>query len=210
MEKPTKHDAEKIDVTLVPFKALEAICVGLMYGVKKYGRNNHRTLEEGKHRYLRATLSHFMKHSEGVDETGEAPLDEESGLPHLVLGGCSALLCLAHWAFDPKKLLKDMKEPPPKANSLSEVIALGPKLHGSAEEAEEGFSFSTYMTEEGSSCVFSFDLLELVYLRDQKNLGVGKIVHRKHSSVLDNQFYTVELQDGRILHHISYLDLVLV
>jgi hypothetical protein len=192
LEKPTKHDAEKIDVTLVPFKALEAICVGLMYGVKKYGRNNHRTLEEGKHRYLRATLSHFMKHSEGVDETGEAPLDEESGLPHVVLGGCSALLCLAHWAFDPKNLLKGMKDPPAKENS---PFASGPKVYEATEE---------------SSVIYSFDLDELVYLKDMKHLGVGKIVHRRYSRALDKQFYSMQFPDGRVLHDVNYLDLVLV
>ena len=58
--------------------------------------------------------------------------------------------------------------------------------------------------------MFSFDLEELVYLKDKKHLGVGKIVHRKYSSVLDNQHYAVKLQDERVLHDISYLDLVLV
>jgi hypothetical protein len=71
-----KHDQDKIDLSLLPLPALELTAQALMYGEKKYGRNNFR---EGfdTNRLVAAALRHLFAWQNGRD------LDEESGVSHL-------------------------------------------------------------------------------------------------------------------------------
>lgn len=71
-----KHDSGKPDITMVDPNFVEGIAKVLMFGAKKYDRDNWR--KGTKHsRVLSAAYRHLNKHLSGE------LLDHESGLPHL-------------------------------------------------------------------------------------------------------------------------------
>jgi|SRR6185312_14093137 len=84
----TKHDGNKPDLTLVNRQVVEAAARALMYGARKYGRDNYK-LGIDENRIKAAILRHLF-----ADLDGER-LDPESGLEHLdhVAAG------VAMWAY---------------------------------------------------------------------------------------------------------------
>lgn len=72
----TKHDAGKVDLSLVSKASYDAEAGALMYGEKKYGRHNY-TAGFDASRLVAACLRHVTAWNDGED------LDPESGLSHL-------------------------------------------------------------------------------------------------------------------------------
>lgn len=72
-----KHDAEKPDYSLTPWRALEEVVAVLTYGAKKYSRDNWQYVEPFKERYIAAALRHVVAYARGEK------IDPESGLHHL-------------------------------------------------------------------------------------------------------------------------------
>jgi deoxyuridine 5'-triphosphate nucleotidohydrolase len=71
-----KYDSSKTDFSLLPLAALESEARSLMYGEKKYGRDNWRKGTES-HRLIAAAMRHLHAYNEGEDN------DPESGVSHL-------------------------------------------------------------------------------------------------------------------------------
>ncbi len=71
-----KHDGEKIDLSLTPKAAIEAMDQAFMYGQRKYGRDNYKQGMES-HRFIAAALRHIFAWQDGEE------LDPESGYSHL-------------------------------------------------------------------------------------------------------------------------------
>ncbi len=63
---------------------LEGAVKVLMFGEKKYSRDNCQKVDNAKNRYFSALMRHLVKYLDGVKT------DDESGLPHLD----HALCCL--------------------------------------------------------------------------------------------------------------------
>lgn len=87
-----KDDASKLDWTLLPVRPVKAILEVLVFGAKKYGRNNWQSLERPRQRYLAAAMRHLTAVIDGEW------LDSESGKPHLAHAGCCILFLL--WVGD--------------------------------------------------------------------------------------------------------------
>ena len=82
----TKHDSNKIDLSLVPRVLMEAVAQALQFGEGKYGRYNFRR-GFPNHRLIAACLRHVLAYQDGED------LDPESNLPHLAHAtACIAML----------------------------------------------------------------------------------------------------------------------
>lgn len=84
-----KHDAGKLDYTLVPWDGLEEIVKVLEFGAKKYARDNWRFVKGAETRYMAAALRHLIAY-QMADE-----VDPETGLSHLAHAGCCLLFLLA-------------------------------------------------------------------------------------------------------------------
>lgn len=72
----TKHDADKVDLSLISRVSLEQEARALQFGEKKYGRYNYTKGFEAS-RLVAACLRHVTAWNDGED------LDPESGLHHL-------------------------------------------------------------------------------------------------------------------------------
>ena len=87
-----KFDNEKVDWTLVPFKAMEPVARVLEHGAKKYSADNWKIVKNARHRYLAAAYRHMNAINDGewVDdkETGG------SGEPHAAHVICCMLFLL--------------------------------------------------------------------------------------------------------------------
>jgi hypothetical protein len=92
-----KHDQDKPDYTLVPYKALDEVVKVLTYGSKKYSRDNWRHVDPK--RYEAAMMRHFSKYMQGE------PIDPETGYHHIAHMACSVLFLLEN------ELKKDAQEP---------------------------------------------------------------------------------------------------
>ena len=92
-----KHDNGKPDLSLLPYPALEELSRAMMFGAKKYGRNNYRKGMAWT-RLLGACLRHVTAFSFGEDK------DPESGLSHLAHAGACILFLLT---YEKLKLGKD-------------------------------------------------------------------------------------------------------
>lgn len=72
-----KNDAGKLDLTLVPVEAMEAIARAMTYGANKYGRGNYR--QSGMHwtRLTAACLRHIFAwlFVADIDESGNNHID---------------------------------------------------------------------------------------------------------------------------------------
>ncbi len=84
----TKHDGEKPQLSIVPRAAMVAIAQALMFGARKYDRDNFKGGIEYT-RLVDAALRHLTSWVEGED------LDPESGLSHLAHAG--ATLAMLIW-----------------------------------------------------------------------------------------------------------------
>ena len=79
-----KFDQEKIDWTLVPFKAMESVVRVLEHGAKKYSRGNWQMVKNARRRYLAAAYRHLnaMNDGEWVDDVAKGgsgePQDRKS------------------------------------------------------------------------------------------------------------------------------------
>lgn len=86
--KGVKYDEDKLDYTLLPKESLDEVVKVLMYGAKKYERDNWHRVPDGYNRYVRACLRHIFQ------EANEEGLDE-SGYSHLAHAAASCLFALA-------------------------------------------------------------------------------------------------------------------
>jgi hypothetical protein len=87
----TKNDADKPDLTLLPYKALSQAALVAMFGAKKYGKDNWKQSNvDGNtmHRYIAAALRHLYQRSSGEQ------YDAETGLDHLAHAAISCLFAL--------------------------------------------------------------------------------------------------------------------
>lgn len=102
----TKHDQGKLDWTLLPFKALEGPVRVLMFGAKKYDRDNWRKGLDRK-QTIGATIRHLVAYLE------ESQIDPETGESHLAHAVCELLFQIEfdrlglhepidHTKFEPK------------------------------------------------------------------------------------------------------------
>lgn len=87
IDKADKFDNEKADLTLLDRTALEQISKVMMFGAKKYDRDNWRK-GLSQNRICAAALRHIYAHVDG--ET----YDNESGLLHLAHAGCCIMFAI--------------------------------------------------------------------------------------------------------------------
>ncbi len=83
-----KHDADKLDWTLLPVRPVQSILQVLAFGAEKYQRDNWQHVTQPRRRYLSAAFRHLAAVQDGEW------LDSESGLPHLAHAGCCILFLL--------------------------------------------------------------------------------------------------------------------
>jgi hypothetical protein len=121
MGKGTKYDDGKPAMTLLPWRALEAVAIVQMYGATKYDRDNWKLLDDPIDRYLRAAIRHFGSYLEG--ETS----DRESGLPHLAHGACNALFAL--WFH--------LKDHPLQQATVTKAMGIAASLRASRTVVED-------------------------------------------------------------------------
>ena len=80
-----KDDNDKLRWNLLPTEPVEEIVKVLMFGAKKYGDDNWKSVGNGKERYYNAAMRHLAEYAKGN------LLDEESGLTHTAHAGCCLL-----------------------------------------------------------------------------------------------------------------------
>lgn len=86
-----KNDAEKPDLTLLPYGALSQAAFASMYGAKKYGKDNWKLGDDYSSsimRFIAAALRHLHQRSSGQQ------YDDETGLDHLAHAAASCLFAL--------------------------------------------------------------------------------------------------------------------
>lgn len=84
-----KHDAEKLQWSLLPIEPMEDVIKALMHGAKEYAPNNWMYVKPVE-RYLDAAMRHLTARIKGEI------LDSESGLPHLAHMICCGLFAIWH------------------------------------------------------------------------------------------------------------------
>lgn len=84
-----KFDDGKLDYTLVPFDALDEIVKVLMFGARKYDRDNWKHVDNAMQRYAAAAFRHLTAHAKGEAN------DPETGISHLAHAGCCVLFMLS-------------------------------------------------------------------------------------------------------------------
>ena len=84
-----KADGEKLDWTLLDFKALSELVQVAQYGRDKYARDNWRHVPDAPRRYLAACVRHLMAYASGER------YDSETGLSHLGHVGWNVMALLA-------------------------------------------------------------------------------------------------------------------
>lgn len=85
-----KFDQDKTDWSLLPWSEAEEIVKVLMFGAKKYDRDNWKRVKNAKLRYFSAAIRHLAAWLSGEK------YDSESNLSHLSHAGCCILFLL--WA----------------------------------------------------------------------------------------------------------------
>lgn len=88
MSEGKKFDTEKLNYSLMPWKPMDEVVKVLMFGAKKYGRDNWKQVPEAERRYRAAAHRHLNAISEGEW------LDDESGLPHAAHAICCLVFIL--------------------------------------------------------------------------------------------------------------------
>lgn len=84
-----KYDNNKLDYTLLPFESLQEVVKVLMFGAKKYSRDNWQQVKP-KERYIQAAFRHLIAYAMGEK------LDPESGINHLAHCTCCLLFLIWH------------------------------------------------------------------------------------------------------------------
>ena len=94
MTEGKKYDTDKLDYSLVPWRAVDEVVKVLMFGAitKGYGRNNWKHVPNAKRRYAAAAYRHINAMMEGEWR------DVESGLPHAAHAVCCLIFIL--WLGD--------------------------------------------------------------------------------------------------------------
>jgi hypothetical protein len=77
-----KFDQDKIDWSLLPIEPTEEMIKVLMFGTKKYSRDNWKHVEDHKRRYYNAALRHLTAWQKGEQN------DLETGFNHLAHALC--------------------------------------------------------------------------------------------------------------------------
>lgn len=88
----TKYDQDKLQYTLIPTKALEAVARNLTIGLKKYKeRDNWKKVPNANQRYLDALYRHLEAHRSGqlYDVDSSDPT-----MPHMAAVAVNALFLL--------------------------------------------------------------------------------------------------------------------
>lgn len=75
----TKHDSDKLPLSIVPPELGESACRAMVCGMEKYGRDNWKRLPDFEGRYLDALLRHLTS----IIKNGVGAKDPDSGLKHL-------------------------------------------------------------------------------------------------------------------------------
>lgn len=83
-----KYDTDKLDWDLLPIESIEEIIKVLMFGAKKYARDNWKNVEPYDIRYYNATLRHLTAWKKG-EQT-----DSETNINHLAHAGTCILFML--------------------------------------------------------------------------------------------------------------------
>lgn len=83
-----KDDGGKPDWMLLPWRALRSVVRVLMFGAKKYGRDNWRLVPDARNRYWNAAIRHLVAWQQGEDR------DPETGESHLSHAVCCCLFML--------------------------------------------------------------------------------------------------------------------
>ncbi len=83
-----KDDKGKDDWTLIPWDGLAPVMRVLMFGMRKYDRDNWRKVPDSTVRYTKALLRHLVAHLSGEEK------DEETGESHLAHAACCLLFLL--------------------------------------------------------------------------------------------------------------------
>jgi hypothetical protein len=86
--KGIKHDKDKLEWWLLPFKSLEPVVRVLMFGAKKYAPDNWKNVEPYRERYFSACMRHLTAWFEGERK------DPETGEHHLAHAICCLLFIL--------------------------------------------------------------------------------------------------------------------
>lgn len=84
----TKHDAGKLQWSLLPWQAVKEIVAVLTFGARKYAPDNWKKVENPKDRYFDAMMRHIEAWKEGEQR------DPESKLHHLAHACCCALFMM--------------------------------------------------------------------------------------------------------------------
>lgn len=82
LKEGVKHDDGKPDWTLLPLDQLEGVVKVLMFGAKKYKRDNWQKVEEGDYRYMAAAMRHLT--SVWVDFESEDSESLELHIDHAI------------------------------------------------------------------------------------------------------------------------------
>ena len=82
-----KYDENKTDWTLAPWPAFEAVIRVMMFGERKYTRDNWRKVTPPR-RYIAAAFRHLSAWCDGEHQ------DPETGFSHLWHAGCCIIFCI--------------------------------------------------------------------------------------------------------------------
>jgi hypothetical protein len=83
-----KHDDNKLQWSLLPWRELQEVVEVLMHGAEKYGPNNWQELDNAKQRYTDALMRHMADYMKGYS------YDLDSGKHHMAHIACNALFLL--------------------------------------------------------------------------------------------------------------------
>lgn len=88
----TKYDQDKLQYTLIPSKALEAVARNLTIGLKKYKeRDNWKKVPNAEQRYLDALYRHLEAHRKGEIYDPDSSVPD---MPHLAAVTVNAMFLL--------------------------------------------------------------------------------------------------------------------
>jgi hypothetical protein len=87
-----KYDENKVDLSLLPVEALEAIAKVFEFGAKKYGAFNWRY--DGKNTEWRRSFSSLQRHLYAWSECQD--IDPDSGLDHLSHAASQLMIMICH------------------------------------------------------------------------------------------------------------------
>lgn len=90
-EKGYKLDNNKLQYSLIPPLALEAVAKNLTAGLSKYPRDNWKKVENSEQRYLDALYRHLEAHRKGEVFDSESSVDK---MPHLAAVAVNAMFLL--------------------------------------------------------------------------------------------------------------------